>query len=69
MSNNIQPITTERAFGRGLYLCPDCGHGIDPHGVDPGGRCGVGDQNRVPCPCLMQPNGIVELLLAAQVAR
>lgn len=44
--------------------CPECGHGIDPHGFDPGGPCGVGDENRVPCPCVMQPSGIAQALLA-----
>ena len=47
-----------RAFGPGLVVCPDCRHGIDPHGSDPGGPCGVGG-----CPCLMQPNGIACLLV------
>ena len=48
-----------RAFGPGLVVCPDCGHGIDPHGSDPGGPCAVGG-----CPCLMQPNGIAHLIEA-----
>lgn len=47
------------AFGTEVIVCPECGHGIDPHGVEPGGRCGVGDANAAPCECLMQPNGIV----------
>ena len=47
-----------RAFGTRVIHCPDCGHGIDPHGSDPGGPCGVGG-----CPCLMQPNGIACLLV------
>jgi len=53
-----------RCFGAKVLSCPDCGHGIDPHGVDPGGPCGVGDAQGNLCPCLMQPNGIACLLLA-----
>lgn len=45
--------------------CPNCGHGIDPHGTDPGGICGVGDENRDRCPCLLSPNAIASLMLAA----
>ena len=41
-----------------LISCPSCGHGIDPHGVDPGGQCGVGDEDANPCPCLWSPNDI-----------
>lgn len=48
-----------RVFGHRVFVCPDCGHGIDPHGTDPGGICGVGDEHANPCPCLMTPNGIV----------
>lgn len=62
-----------RAFGDrggevGIVRCPDCGHGIDPHGVDPGGPCGVGDESAHPCPCLMQPSGIARLLVEAESA-
>ena len=39
-------------------ICPNCGHGMDPHGVDPGGICGVGDTDSVRCPCLMTPSAI-----------
>jgi hypothetical protein len=45
-------------------LCPSCGHGIDPHGADPGGTCGVGDEDANPCPCLWQPNDIAAILIA-----
>lgn len=41
-----------------VYVCPNCGHGIDPHGVDPGGVCGVGDSKRNLCQCLLTPNAI-----------
>lgn len=39
-------------------VCPNCGHGMDPHGFDPGGICGVGDEDSVRCPCLMTPSAI-----------
>lgn len=45
-------------FSLAVVRCPSCGHGIDPHGIDPGGPCGVGDVDRVPCPCLWSPNDI-----------
>jgi hypothetical protein len=57
-----------RCFGTKVLSCPDCGHGIDPHGADPGGPCGVGDAQGNLCPCLMQPNGIACLLLAEMEA-
>ena len=41
-----------------IYICPNCDHGIDPHGIDPGSVCGVGDGNRNPCQCLLTPNAI-----------
>lgn len=56
-----ETVTNEdaaRVFGAEVITCPDCGHGIDPHGTDPGGICGVGDEHANPCPCLMTPNGI-----------
>lgn len=46
-----------RCFGGEVIVCPDCGHGIDPHGVNPGGACGDN------CPCMMQPNGIASLYI------
>jgi hypothetical protein len=49
----------KRAFGATVVPCPDCEHGIDPHGTDPGGQCGVGG-----CQCLMQPNGIASWHIA-----
>jgi len=52
-------------LGATVVRCPECGHGIDPHGTDPGGICGVGDENGVPCECLMSPNGIACALLDA----
>ncbi|MFI6368674.1 hypothetical protein ACIBG0_38830 [Nocardia sp. NPDC050630] len=67
-----QPTTEPdpfRCFGHPIVRCPDCGHGIDPHGVDPGGRCGVGDEHGVPCPCPMQPNGIARLLIDQAVTK
>ena len=59
---NVTNDDVSRAFGPEVLTCPDCGHGIDPHGVDPGGPCGVSD-----CPCLLQPNGIACLLIEARV--
>lgn len=44
-------------------VCPDCQHGIDPHGVDPGGWCGVGDEYGHACACLLSPNDIAAELL------
>ena len=46
------PITTE------IVECPSCAHGIDPHGTDPGGKCGVGDGTGHLCECLWSPNDI-----------
>lgn len=57
-------IDPERCFGPTVLRCPDCDHGIDPHGADPGGQCGVGG-----CKCLMQPNGIATLLIEAAEIR
>lgn len=37
--------------------CPNCGHGMDPHGADPGGPCGVSG-----CKCLLTPSAIHYLL-------
>lgn len=50
--------SAELCFGSNVIHCPFCGHGIDPHGIDPGGPCGTSG-----CPCLMQPNGIAEYLI------
>lgn len=47
-----------------VVRCPRCDHGIDPHGNDPGGRCGVGNERAVPCGCMWQPNDIAAVLLA-----
>lgn len=63
---NVTNHDAFRAFGPRVIACPDCGHGIDPHGTDPGGPCGVGDESANPCPCLMQPNGIACELLQEQ---
>ena len=60
----LKNVDPHRCFGDKVLSCPDCGHGIDPHGVNPGGPCGVGDAQGNLCPCLMQPNGIACLLLA-----
>jgi hypothetical protein len=37
--------------------CPNCGHGMDPHGVNPGGPCRVSG-----CECLLTPSSIHYLL-------
>jgi hypothetical protein len=42
-----------------IVLCPACDHGIDPHGLDPGGRC----HGRRSCQCLWSPNDIAGVLL------
>ena len=48
-----------------IPICPCCKHGMDPHGADPGGVCGVGG-----CECLLTPSTIHWLLNRAQgVAR
>jgi len=50
--------TPPEPFTYPVVLCPACAHGIDPHGTDPGGWCGVGDAAGVPCLCLWSPNDI-----------
>jgi hypothetical protein len=45
-------------FTADVVRCVYCGHGIDPHGVDPGGACGVGDESGRPCDCLWSPNDV-----------
>lgn len=61
-------------FSLPVILCPSCGHGIDPHGVDPGGYCGVGEWNdelgiNMTCTCQWQPNDIAATLLADERER
>ena len=70
---HMQTMTTDEQFqalAADPILCPNCGHGIDPHGIDPGGICGVGsvtEQGDIDhCPCLLSPNAIAHLLLAAE---
>lgn len=46
-------------------LCPACRHDINTHAADPGGPCAAGGR----CPCVLQPNEITCLLLAAQRER
>jgi hypothetical protein len=46
------------AFTYKVIKCPSCAHGIDPHGFDPGGPCGVGDEHGRPCRCFWTPNDI-----------
>ncbi|WP_282775806.1 hypothetical protein [Nocardia sp. CC201C] len=50
-------------YGAEPVLCPECGHGIDPHGVDPGDHCAVSDGRGNYCRCMMSPNGIAHALL------
>lgn len=56
-----------------MVACPSCGHGIDPHGVDPGGPCGVGYSLEEgvrgirTCQCLWSPNDIAWTLLRQQL--
>ena len=58
-------------FTQPVIICPGCGHGIDPHGLDPGGRCGVGIaldegvRGIRTCDCLWSPNDIAATLIAA----
>lgn len=49
-----------------VVICPACMHGIDPHGTDPGGKCGVGNELRHPCPCLWSPNAIASHWMSHQ---
>jgi hypothetical protein len=51
-------------FSNNVVHCPSCDHGIDPHGTDPGGACGVGDVDRNPCLCMWQPNDIAAYWVA-----
>lgn len=62
MANLLDP---PMIFSTPVLLCPSCAHGIDPHGVDPGGYCGVGELTEddgglinVACKCLWSPNDI-----------
>jgi hypothetical protein len=57
-------LPVPEVFSLPIVRCPSCDHGIDPHGTDPGGQCGVGNENRVPCPCRWSPNDIAAWLLA-----
>lgn len=52
-----------KVFSMPVVRCPSCSHGIDPHGLNPGSDCGMGDENGMRCKCLWSPNDI-----AAQVA-
>lgn len=58
------PHTTDPTELQGPFVvyCPRCFHGIDPHGTDPGGVCGVGG-----CECLMSPNGIAATLITVDI--
>lgn len=51
-------LTPPAPFTLPVMVCPACDHGIDPHGSDPGGPCGVGNKVGQPCPCLWSPNDI-----------
>ena len=52
-----------------VVTCPVCHHGIDPHGLEPGGFCGVGmydpDEGNQLCECLWSPNNIAAYRLQA----
>ena len=63
MTDNTTQDEVFRLQGSETIHCPECGHGIDPHGTDPGGVCGVGDEHGAQCGCLMSPNGIAYALL------
>lgn len=62
--HRVDDPDSNRYHGSWVVVCPSCGHGIDPHGTDPGGICGVGMGSlSIPCPCLMSPNGIAADLI------
>ena len=48
----------EHVLDAPVPLCPNCSHGMDPHGSDPGGPCGVGG-----CVCVLTPSAIHHLLV------
>lgn len=62
----LDPLTPPDAFAMPVIICPACMHGIDPHGADPGGKCGVGDEQRHLCPCLWSPNDIAAHWMSAR---
>jgi hypothetical protein len=72
VSETVRTITTHReppsAFSLMVVECPACNHGIDPHGTDPGGICGVGSRDGSVCGCLWSPNDIAGTLLGWRVA-
>jgi hypothetical protein len=63
----FKPLPPPPPFKYPTIHCPSCGHGIDPHGLDPGGKCNVGmmteDGHYWPCECLWSPNDIAANLL------
>jgi len=58
----VIPLPPPEPFTWPAIICPACGHGIDPHGTDPGGPCGVGMVDDTGlchlCPCMWSPNDI-----------
>jgi hypothetical protein len=57
-SPRLDPLSPPEPLTTPVVICPACTHGIDPHGTDPGGRCGVGNEQNQPCRCLWSPNDI-----------
>lgn len=57
----------EAVLSGSVPLCPNCQHGMDPHGVDPGGICGVDDENRQLCQCRLTPSAIHRLITLAMI--
>lgn len=53
-------------FSVPVVRCPNCDHGINPHGINPGGKCGVGDEQRILCECMWSPNDIAAALLESE---
>lgn len=58
-------------FSLPVVRCPACTHGVDPHGTDPGGQCGVGEYDEATgidtrCPCMWSPNDIAATLVAGE---
>lgn len=56
--NDAQPIDPPEPGTYSVIICAECGHGIDPHGCDPGGACGVVGADGNPCQCFRSPNDI-----------
>ncbi len=65
MPDNLTLKEPPLPFTYEVIRCPSCDHGIDPHGLNPGDKCGVGDEYANPCPCLWSPNDIAAYLMSS----